>query len=86
MPRSAPVRFKNVADFCAEYEPLAYVVEGIVRSASLYALTAKTGAGKTGVNVVAALAIVTGRDDILGREVTKGRVHIWRLKTPTTFA
>jgi hypothetical protein len=66
--------FLNVAKFCAEYVPLEYVVEGLIRTSSLYTLTAKTGAGKTSFNVVAALANVTGREDILGREVAKGRV------------
>jgi hypothetical protein len=69
-----PVRFKTLAEFCDEYVPLAYAVEGIVRTNTLYCLTAKPGAGKTGFMVATALAIATGRADILGIEVAQGRV------------
>jgi hypothetical protein len=72
--RRSTLRFKTVSAFCAEYVPLAYVIEGIVRSGSLYTLTAKTGSGKTALAVMAALAVATGRQDILGQEVTQGRV------------
>jgi uncharacterized membrane protein len=77
-----PVAFKTAAKFCGEYVPLAYTVEPIMRSASLYALTAKTGAGKTAFNVVAALAVTTGRQDILNREVVKGRVAYLACENP----
>jgi hypothetical protein len=69
-----PVKFKTLAEFCAEYVPLAYAIEGIIRTNTLYCLTAKPGGGKTGFMVLAALAIATGRADILGIEVVKGRV------------
>jgi hypothetical protein len=78
----APVAFKTAAKFCGEYVPLAYTVEPLMRSASLYALTAKTGAGKTAFNVVAALAVTTGRQDILNREVVKGRVAYLACENP----
>jgi hypothetical protein len=78
----APLRFKSAAAFCAEYVPLSYVVEGLVRSSSLYSMTAKTAAGKTAFNVVAALAVATGRADILGREVTAGRVAYLACENP----
>jgi hypothetical protein len=76
------VVFKSAAAFCAEYVPLNYTIEGIVRSASLYTLTARTGAGKTAFNVVAALAVATGRPDILGREVVCGRVAYLACENP----
>jgi hypothetical protein len=76
------VVFKSAAAFCAEYVPLNYTIEGIVRSASLYTLTARTGAGKTAFNVVAALAVATGRGDILGREVVCGRVAYLACENP----
>ena len=75
-------RFKSAAAFCAEYVPLAYVIEGIMRSASLYTLTAKTGAGKTAFNIVAGLAVATGRTEILGVEVTEGRVAYIAAENP----
>jgi hypothetical protein len=43
-----PVTFKTLAAFVAEYVPLAYTVDPIIRGGSLYTLTAKTGTG-TGV-------------------------------------
>lgn len=77
-----PVLFKSAAKFCGEYVPLAYVVEPIIRSKSLYTLTARTGAGKTAFNVVAALAVATGRADILNREVVNGRVAYLACENP----
>jgi hypothetical protein len=59
-PTAPAVIFKDVAAFCGEYAPLAYTIEGIVRSGSLYTLTGKTGDGKTGFNVVMALTVVHG--------------------------
>jgi hypothetical protein len=80
---SAPVvRFKTAAEFCAEYVPLDYAVEGIVRTASLYCVTAPTGAGKTAFNVASALAVATGRTDILGRDVVFGRVAYLAFENP----
>jgi hypothetical protein len=78
----APVAFKTAARFCGEYVPLSYTVEPIIRSASLYTLTAKTGAGKTAFNVVAALAVATGRQDVLNREVVTGRVAYLACENP----
>ena len=65
MATAPAVTFKDVVAFCGEYAPLAYAIEGIVRSGSLYTLTGKTGDGKTGFNVVMTLAVATGRKDIL---------------------
>jgi hypothetical protein len=74
--------FKSIADFCREYQPLAYVVESIVRSGSLYTLTAKTGHGKTGLLTAVAFAVVTDRADILGRSVEAGRVAYLAFENP----
>lgn len=74
--------FKTAASFSAEYVPLSYAIEPIIRSSSLYTLTARTGAGKTAFNVVAAMAVATGRADILGREVCKGRVAYLACENP----
>jgi RecA-family ATPase len=62
--------------------PLAYAIEPILRASSLYTLTARTGHGKTAFLVVAALAIATGRPDILGLEVTRGRVAFLTFENP----
>jgi hypothetical protein len=80
--QQTPVVFKSAATFCGEYVPLSYTIEPFMRSASLYALTAKTGAGKTAFNVVASLAVATGRADILNREVACGRVAYIACENP----
>jgi hypothetical protein len=72
--RRSPAKVKTVAEFCAEYSPLTYAIEPTVRSRSLYTLTARTGAGKTAFMVASALAVATGRNDILGSDVEHGRV------------
>jgi hypothetical protein len=77
------VEFLSAFDFCGAYEPISYAVEPFIRSGSLYTLTAKTGAGKTALLIIMALAVVTGRGaDILGREVTKGRVAFVAVENP----
>jgi hypothetical protein len=81
-PGARAVAFKSAFAFCSEYVPLAYTIEGIVRSSALYSMTAPTGAGKTAFNVVAALAVATGRADILGRAVAHGRVAYLAFENP----
>ena len=81
-PTAVQIKFKSIAKFCAEYVPLAYVIEQVVRSGLIYTLTARTGAGKTALNVVMALAVGTGRPDVLKREVTKGRVAYLARENP----
>lgn len=81
-PAREPVRFKSVAEFLAEYVPLSYAVEPIVRSGSLYTLTARTGAGKTALFIVMALAIASGRSDLLGVEAEPGRVALLTFENP----
>jgi len=79
-PRS--LAFKTLAEFVAEYVPLAYTVDPIIRGGSLYTLTARTGHGKTALLVIMALAVATGRRDILNLEVEKGRVAYLTAENP----
>jgi hypothetical protein len=76
------VGFKTFVDFCHEYQPLAYAIEPILRTSSLYTLTARTGHGKTAFLVIAAFAVATGRRDILELEVTRGRVAFLTFENP----
>jgi hypothetical protein len=76
------IEFKSVSAFCAEYEPISYSVEPFLRSSSLYALTARTGAGKTALFVTMIFAAATGRGDLLGLEVTQGRVAYIAAENP----
>jgi hypothetical protein len=77
-----PASFKTAQDFCAEFVPPSYAIEPIVRSGSLYTTTARTGSGKTAFLITTALAVATGRPDILGREVTRGRVAYIAAENP----
>ena len=79
---AAPIHFKRLDVFLSEYVPLSYVIEPIVRTGSLYSLTAKTGAGKTAWMIAAALAVATGREDILNLDVPRGRVAFLTFENP----
>lgn len=81
-PIEPPASFKTAQDFCAAFVPPSYAIEPIVRSGSLYTLTARTGSGKTAFLITTALAVATGRPDILGREVTRGRVAYVAAENP----
>ena len=76
------IPLKRLDAFLAEYEPLEYAVEPIVRTGSLYTLTARTGAGKTAWLISLALALATGRRDILGLDVERGRVALLTFENP----
>ena len=71
-----PARLKSIKHFLDEYVPLDYALEPIIRTGSLYTLTARTGAGKTAWLISVALAIAAGRGDVLGTEVERGRVAL----------
>ncbi len=77
-----PVVLKPLDVFLAEYEPLEYALEPIIRTGSLYTLTARTGAGKTAWLISVALALAAGRSDILGRDVEQGRVALLTFENP----
>jgi RecA-family ATPase len=79
------IRVKGIATFIAEYRPISYTLDGILPGGSVYGLTAKRGAGKTSLLTGISLAVGTGRSDILGLEVEKGRVAYIILENPTDF-
>ena len=74
-------RFRTLREFCAEYQPIAEVVAGVLISGSLYTLTATTGTGKTALMVTTALAGAAGRD-LLGRRVKQGRYAFCTAENP----
>lgn len=76
------VPLKTFGQFISEYAPLAYAIEPIARTGSLYTLTAKTGAGKTAWMISASMAVATGRGDILNLEVEQGRVAFLTFENP----
>jgi hypothetical protein len=74
-------RFRTLREFCAEYQPIAEVVAGVLISGSLYTMTATTGTGKTALMVTMALAGSAGRD-LLGRRVKQGRYAFCTAENP----
>jgi hypothetical protein len=73
--------FRTLKEYCAEYVPLAQVIEGVIMSGSLYTLTATTGTGKTAFLTTTALAGASGRD-LLGPKVQRGRYAICTAENP----
>lgn len=80
-PKIVPV--KKLSQFIKEYSPLCYIIDQVITTSSIYTITAKTGSGKTALNVIIALAVATGREDILGRPVHQGRVAYLAFENPT---
>lgn len=68
--------------YAAQYRPIEYVVEPKIQAGCLLTLTAPTGAGKTAWAILAALAVATGREDVLGQQVEKGRVVFCTFENP----
>lgn len=75
--------FRSLAEFCAEFRPISYAVMGLMREGSLYTLTGRTGEGKTALLVKLALAVVTGRGEVMiGRKVKQGCVAFATAENP----
>jgi hypothetical protein len=64
---------RSSREFVATYVPPDYVIHGVVQRNRLYALTGRTGSGKTAVELAMAHSVATGLS-IGGHEVEKGRV------------
>lgn len=84
-PKKTKFELKPFAAFAAEYEPLEYVLDGVIVRGSLYTLTARTGAGKTTLLTPTALAVATGRQDILGIDAEIGRAAYLTFENPDDF-
>ncbi len=80
-----PAKFKTISAFFKEYVPLDYAIDGLLRTSSLYTLTARTGHGKTAFLVASAFAVATGRRDILGIGAKRGRVAFLTFENPDDF-
>jgi len=76
-------KVKRGSDFLSEYRPIHYVVDGVLPSGSLYAITGKRGTGKTAFLIAVTMAIITGRADLIGFPVEAGRVAYIALENPT---
>jgi hypothetical protein len=80
-----PAIVRGIAEFLSEYRPINYTIDGLVPGGTIYGVTAKRSAGKTALLTSTALAVSTGREDILGLEVEEGRVAYIILENPTDF-
>jgi archaellum biogenesis ATPase FlaH len=81
-PDEEPVEIHRFVDLKAKREALHYTIDGVVRRGRIYTLTGPTGDGKTALCMTAALAVATGRADILGLDVEKGRVLYLAIENP----
>ena len=77
-----PVHIHQFVDLKAKRKPLSYTIDGVVQRGRIYALTGPTNAGKTGLCTMVALAVATGRRDILNLGVAKGRVVYLAIENP----
>src|ERR1700730_15123170 len=66
-------KYKTLAVFIREYQPISYTLEGILPSGVFYFLTARRSTGKTAFLVAALFAIILGAPEILGVKVRKGK-------------
>jgi hypothetical protein len=82
---AGPAIVRGIAEFLAQYEPINYTIDGLLPGGAIYGVTAKRSAGKTAFLTSTALAVPTGRGDILGLEVEAGRVAYIILENPTDF-
>jgi hypothetical protein len=80
--REATPNFRTLKEFCAEFRPISYAVAGLMREGTLYTFTGRTGEGKTSFLVILALAIATGRKELIGRKVKTGRVAFCTAENP----
>ena len=77
-----PVKSHRYVDLKKTLEPLRYTIDGIVGRRRIYSLTGPTNAGKTTWCTMAALAVATGRSEILNLGVEKGRVLYLAIENP----
>jgi archaellum biogenesis ATPase FlaH len=77
-----PVEVHRFVDLKAKRKSLRYTIDGVVQRGRIYTLTGRTGDGKTTWCATAALAVATGRSDILGLDVERGRVVYLAMENP----
>jgi AAA domain/Winged helix-turn-helix DNA-binding len=77
-----PVEIHRFVHLKRKRKPLRYTIDGVVQRGRIYTLTGRTGDGKTTWCATAALAVATGRSDILGLDVERGRVVYLAIENP----
>jgi hypothetical protein len=76
---------QSFTEFFAAYEPLRYLLWGIIVRSNLYSLTAPTTHGKTTWLCAVVCAVITGRNDILNIEAEQSRVLYIVYENPDNF-
>ncbi|MCW6513103.1 AAA family ATPase [Lichenifustis flavocetrariae] len=79
-PRLLPLQ--SAYSFGLEWKPPDFIVEPFLCSGTLFGLTAGTGTGKTGLMLSLALAVASGRSEVLGLPSRKGRVVFVTIENP----
>ena len=77
-----PIEIHRFVDLKKRLRPLRHTIDRVVWRGRTYTLTGPTGDGKTTLCMTAALAVVTGRADILGLDVERGRVLYLAIENP----
>jgi hypothetical protein len=80
-PPTSPPLIQSSAAFTNSYLPPDYLIDGLLQRRYCYALTARTGTGKTAIALLLAAHVGLGRP-IAGREVDKGRVLMFAGENP----
>lgn len=76
------VKLETAFRFARRYKPIQYLVDPILRTGTIFGVTAATGAGKTGLFLSVGLAVASGRNEILGMPVKQGRVVFVSIENP----
>ncbi len=77
-----PIEIHRFVDLKKRLKPLHYTIDGIVGRGRIYTATGPTNVGKTALWTMAALAVATGRSDILNLDVERGRVVYLAIENP----
>jgi hypothetical protein len=77
-------KVKRGGEFLREYTPIIYSIEDVLPSGAIYAVTARTGAGKTALCRGLTLSGITGKN-LIGFDVEQGRVFYVVLENPADF-
>jgi hypothetical protein len=80
-----PSRVLGAGTFMRTYTPISYTVDGLLPSGFMYALTARTGAGKTAYAQAVTFAVTMNKPHIVGADVEPGRVVYVTLENPIDF-
>lgn len=80
-PVTPPRLIQTLGQFLADFVPPDYVIDGLLQRQFLYALTGKTGSGKTAIMLLLSVAIALGRK-IGDIEITQGRVLYFAGENP----